>query len=211
DDISKARPVTDEKERPIREYYWSRGSDYILYMQDKGGTEDFLLYATDPKTGTTRNLTPFEHTRVMMIQISVKHPNEIMVGLNNRDPKWHDAWVVDIKTGKMRLVFKNEGEYGGFVADDDFNIHYVQKSTPDGGFVWKRIGAGGAATDFMAVPGDDSLTTGLLGFDTAGTTLYAFESRGRDKSALVTLNPETGAATVIGQSDKADVASIIAD
>src|SRR5215469_6617010 len=45
-DLSKAKPVTSEKDRPIREYSWSQNSRYILYAQDKGGTEDFLLYAT---------------------------------------------------------------------------------------------------------------------------------------------------------------------
>jgi dipeptidyl aminopeptidase/acylaminoacyl peptidase len=142
--------------------------------------------------------------------VSVKHPNEIMVGLNNRDPKWHDAWVIDIRTGKGRMVFKNEAGYGGFVADDDFNIRYAMKDTPDGGFNWVRIGADGKATDYMTIPGDDSLTTTIAGFDTAGTTLYGFESRGRDKSALVTFDPTTGKPTVIGESGKADVSALIA-
>jgi dipeptidyl aminopeptidase/acylaminoacyl peptidase len=134
-----------------------------------------------------------------------------MVGLNNRDPKWHDAWIIDLTTGKSRLVFKNEAGYGGFVADDDFNIRYGFKATPDGGFAVDRIAADGKATPFTTIPGDDSLTTTIIGFDTAGTTLYGIESRGRDKAALVTFDPATAQTTVLGESNKADVGSVIAD
>jgi dipeptidyl aminopeptidase/acylaminoacyl peptidase len=209
-DIDKAKPVTDEKERPIREYYWAENSRFILYMQDKGGTEDFLLYATDPKTGKTRNLTPYEKTRAVIFGSSVKRPDEILVGLNNRDAKWHDAWRINVVTGKGKMVYKNEG-FGGFVADDDLKLHYAFKDTPDGGFQVQAFGADGKFTDYMTIPGEDSLTTTMLGFDVAGTTLYGVDSRGRDKAALVTYDPKTAATTVLAESPKADLASVITD
>ena len=31
-DISEAKPVTNEKVRPLRQYYWSAGGDEILYV-----------------------------------------------------------------------------------------------------------------------------------------------------------------------------------
>lgn len=207
-DLSKAKAVTDEKERPIREYYWAQNSKYILYLQDKGGTEDFLLYATDPKTGTTRNLTPFEKTRAVIFGTSIKHADEILVGLNNRDAKWHDVWRYDVVTGKSSLVYKNEG-FGGFVADDDLKIHYTLKDQPDGGFLIEAMDANGKLTPYMTIKGEDSLTTNVLGFDVSGKTLYALDSRGRDKSALVTLDHKTAKATVIGESGKADVGAAI--
>ena len=210
-DLSQAKSVTNEKERPIREYYWSENSHYILYLQDKGGTEDFLLYATDPKTGETRNLTPFEKTRAMIFGTSVKHPDEILVGLNNRDPKWHDVWRYNVVTGKSTLVYKNEGGFAGFVPDDDLKLHYAVKPTDDGGALVETMGPHGKLTTFMTVPAEDSLTTTLLGFDVAGKTLYGFDSRGRDKSALVTINPKTGATTVIAESPKADIGAVISD
>jgi len=209
--FDQAKPVTDDKERPIREYYWSRASDYILYLQDKGGDENFLLFAADPKTGAVRNLTPFEKTRVLpIVMSSVGHPDEILVGLNNRDPKWHDAWWIDVRTGKTRLVYKNDG-FAQLVADDDFHIRYGLLDQPDGGFIVKRIAADGTLSDYTAIPGDDSLTTGILGFDTAGTTLYGLDSRGRDKAALVTFDLTTGKPSVIGESGKADVGAVISD
>jgi dipeptidyl aminopeptidase/acylaminoacyl peptidase len=210
-DFAQAKPVTDEKERPIREYYWSRASDFILYLQDKGGNENFLLFAADPKTGVVRNLTPYDNTRVIPLVFSVRHPDEILVGLNNRDPKWHDAWWIDVRTGKTSLVYKNEAGYGQLIADDDFHVRYGLLDQPDGGFAVKRIAADGTASDYTTIPGDDSLTTGIVGFDTAGKILYGFDSRGRDKAALVSFDLASAKPTVLGESDKADVGAVIAD
>jgi hypothetical protein len=46
--FSAARPMSTETQRPIRNYFWSRDSKYILYSQDSGGDENFNAYAIDP-------------------------------------------------------------------------------------------------------------------------------------------------------------------
>src|SRR5664279_1440266 len=47
--FSAAKPVSAEATRPIRTYFWSKDSKYILYSQDAGGDENFNVYAIDPK------------------------------------------------------------------------------------------------------------------------------------------------------------------
>src|SRR5271163_565244 len=46
--FSAARPVSAEASRPVRSYFWSHDSKYILYVQDFGGDENFNVYAIDP-------------------------------------------------------------------------------------------------------------------------------------------------------------------
>jgi len=46
--FSAARPVSAEASRPIRSYFWSHDSKFILYVQDSGGDENFNVYAIDP-------------------------------------------------------------------------------------------------------------------------------------------------------------------
>src|ERR1700722_14679230 len=48
DPFSAAPPMGAEATRPIRAYFWSRDSKYILYSQDVGGDENFNVYAIDP-------------------------------------------------------------------------------------------------------------------------------------------------------------------
>ena len=45
-------------------YFWSPDSKTILFLNDNGGDENFLLYGVDVATGTQKTLTPFEKTRV---------------------------------------------------------------------------------------------------------------------------------------------------
>ena len=49
EDFKAAKPITADTLRPVRSYFWSRDGKYILYVQDKGGDENFNIYAVDPK------------------------------------------------------------------------------------------------------------------------------------------------------------------
>src|SRR5690606_15209243 len=72
----QAVAVTDDRVRPIRNYFWSPDSRQILYIQDKGGDENFLLYGVDLATGETRNYTPFENVRVFVVGMSTEIADE---------------------------------------------------------------------------------------------------------------------------------------
>jgi dipeptidyl aminopeptidase/acylaminoacyl peptidase len=208
-DIAAAKPVTNEKSRPIRQFFWSPDAKRILYMQDEGGDENFHLFSVELSTGKIVDLTPYKGARADLIKMSYRHPDEILVGLNNRDPKWHDAWRINLQTGKGQLIEKNEG-FAGYLADEDLNLLLAQKATPDGGMeAFKRDGKGWKT--FFKIPGDDSLTTNPLEFSEDGKTLYMLESRGRDKSALTGLEMASGKSTVIAESANSDIAAILSD
>jgi hypothetical protein len=64
--LDEAKPLTAEQTRPIRSFFWSRNGANILYLQDSGGDEDFLLYAVNAQTGALRKLTDFPKTRVVV-------------------------------------------------------------------------------------------------------------------------------------------------
>ena len=122
----QARPLTAEKTRPIRSYFWSPDSRQILFVNDKGGDENFLLYGVDLATGRQKALTPFEKTRVQIVGTSDTIKDRILVGVNNRDPRWHDVYSLDLKSGALTLVMKNDG-YAGFDADEQLKLRDAVK------------------------------------------------------------------------------------
>ncbi|HVF37719.1 MAG TPA: S9 family peptidase [Sphingomicrobium sp.] len=205
DNVDAAKPLTNEKVRPVRQYFWSPDSKKILYIQDKGGDENFLLYAVDPASGAEVALTPFKNTRVQMMGASNRHKDRILVGLNNRDPKWHDVHLLNLKTGKLTLVQRNEG-YAGFLADNDLKLRMAIKSTPDGGSEYYRITSGEIDSKPFAVIGlEDALTTSPAGFTADNKTLYWIDSRGRNTAALIAQDVATGQTKVIAESPRADI------
>lgn len=210
EDLSEAKPVTNEKTRPLREYYWSAGGDEILYVQDKGGDENFLLYAVNLETGADRKLTDFEGVRVYIYRSSWSRPNELLIGINNRDKSWHDPYIINIKTGELRKLFDNTGQFDGILADSDFKIRFVTRSTEDGGreiLTYRN----GKTKLFTKIGFEDNVTTWATGLSADGKTLFMSDSRERNTSALVAIDLASGNAKVIGEDARADVGDTISD
>lgn len=132
DDPKAARPVTQDKKRGIRVYFWAYTNEHVLYLQDKDGDENWHVFAVDLNTQTTKDLTPIAGVRAAIEKVSYKHPDEILVGLNDRDPALHDIHKINIRTGERTLVQENPG-FVGFLVDDDYTIRFANKMTPDGG------------------------------------------------------------------------------
>lgn len=208
--IEQAKPLTTETGRPIRQYFWSPDSSRVLYIQDKGGTEDFLLYGTARADGQTTSYTPFAKTRVELIQISPEVKDSILIGLNNRDPKWHDIYRLNLSSGVLTKVWQNPGGYAGVVADRKLNLVLAQKSNPDGGFSYERFGPGQTLTKAFQYGLDDSQTTSVIAAPNSGR-VYMLDSRGRDTAALTTLDLASGKSSVLAQDPRADISSAIED
>ncbi|PTQ13006.1 S9 family peptidase [Sphingomonas oleivorans] len=210
-DPAKARPLTAETQRPIRQHFWAPDSSQILFINDKGGDENFLLYGVNVTTGVETLLTPFEKTRAEIVGISNHVKDRILVGLNNRDPRWHDVHSLDLKTGKLSLVQRNDG-YAGYTADDALTLRIAAKATPDGGQQFFRMANGQVEAEPFATIGlDDALTTGPLGFTADNKTLYWVDSRGRDTAALVAQDVASGRTSILAEDGKADIGTILAD
>ena len=105
----QARPLSGETVRPIRTTFWSPDSTMVLFINDNDGDENFLLYGVDVHTGEQKALTPFEKTRVQIVKISRQVKDRILVAINNRDPRWHDVYSLNLASGKLTLVQQNEG------------------------------------------------------------------------------------------------------
>ena len=203
-----ARPVTRDTDRGIRFYDWTYTSNHILFIQDKGGDENWRLYSVDLETGETKDLTPLEGVQARFQEISPQFPAEILVALNDRDPRLHDLYRINIATGERRLVQKNEG-FAGFVTDRDYRVRLALRVLPDGGSEMLRATEHGGWTSFARIPTEDTLTTSPVGFDTAGTILYIIDSRNRNTGALMALDLDTGKQTLLAEDPRADVSDVV--
>lgn len=141
-----ARPVTAD-ERPVPGYFWSQDGKFLLYVQDKGGNENWHVYAVDPladpegDTGVppARNLTPVEGARASIYAVPESDPNTIVVGLNDRDPMYSDAYRVNIATGERSLLIENTQKVGQYVFDNDGDVKLAYRQTEDGGAEILRV------------------------------------------------------------------------
>ncbi|QOJ00102.1 MAG: S9 family peptidase [Phycisphaeraceae bacterium] len=225
EDLSKARAITKDTKRNIRQYQWAYDNEHVLYLQDVGGDENWKVYSANVATGAVRDLTPFEEIKgpdgkaIMLPSgtpmrptarlqgVSERFPGELLVGLNVRNPQLHDVYRVNIATGAMELVFQNDG-WVGVITDDDFVPRFAQRMTPDGGSEIAKLTkqeGGWSSEPFETIGMEDMLTTGFGGFGKTGQTYYMVDSRGRDTGALFTVDLKDGSRRLLAASDKADI------
>jgi dipeptidyl aminopeptidase/acylaminoacyl peptidase len=149
--FSAARPMSAEASRPIRTYFWSRDSKYILYAQDSGGDENFNVYAVDPKlpvdakTGVppTRALTSLKGVRTEIFAAPKAKPDILYIGLNDRDARWHDLYELHISSGEKKLLRKNTEQIGGWQFDDAGDLRLAVRTSAAGDTEFLRVDADG--------------------------------------------------------------------
>jgi dipeptidyl aminopeptidase/acylaminoacyl peptidase len=181
--FSAARPVSAEAQRPIRNYFWSWDSKYILYSQDAGGDENFNVYAidpalpADPKTGVppTRALTNLKGVRTEIFAAPKSKPDILFIGLNDRDPRWHDLYELHISTGNKQLLRKNTENIAGWDFDHEGSLRLAERTNQAGDTEILRVDPDG----FKLVYGCSVLENcGVEGFDAENKQAYLITNKG---------------------------------
>jgi len=204
-DPSAARLMTHSDDRPIPTFFFAPDSRSVLYIQDKAGDENYLLYQVQIDSGSERCLTPFENTRARIVGASQAIKDKVLIGLNNRDARFHDVHRLDLNSGALDLVLENDS-YAGFLADDTLTLRFAIRQNAAGGTDMFEITEGVVAeTPRESTTLEDALTTGAAGYTADGKTLYWYDSRGRDTAALFAEDTATGEKRLIAEDAKADI------
>ena len=194
-----ARPMTDDRSRPVVQSFWSRDSRRILFVQDQGGDENFHVYAVDPaapaaaddRVPPALDLTPGADVQARIYELPENDPRHAIVGINDRDPRLHDVWRLDLRNGARELLLTNEENVAEWVADLAGRLRLGHRQRPDGGWEILRVDEGRLTPVFVCGPEEECQP---IRFHVDGARLYMETSRGApDLSRLVLLDPATGA------------------
>lgn len=204
------KPVTRDTYRGIRAYFWAWDNEHILYIQDKGGDENWRLYAVNLLTEEIRDLTPFEDVQVRVMSHEKHLPDEILIEMNKEDPRLHDAYRLRLKSGDLELTAKNPGAVIGWMADTDLKVRGALAATPEGGFdlliqdseksEWKHLLSWGP---------EDALASGPVSFSGDGKGIYLKDSRNVNAARLVELSLSNGELTVLAEDPTYDVDEVM--
>jgi dipeptidyl aminopeptidase/acylaminoacyl peptidase len=203
------RAVTKDRKRGIRSYFWAEDNTHLLYIQDKGGDENWHLYSVDLKENEERDLTPFEGVQARVLAVDPAFPNEILIGVNNRNPQLHDVFRVDLATGKLTSEAKNDQGFIAWNADNNLRIRGGMTMSPNGGFdlmvrdnpdsSWRRLSSWGP---------EDTLGSGSVAFTPDNKGLFILSSTGSNTSELRQIDLGTGKEKLLISDPEADVAGI---
>ncbi len=201
-------PVTEDRDRGIRSFFWAHDNQHILYEQDTGGDENWRLYAVDLPTGVTKDLTPFEGVQARVEHIDKHFPDDVLVGINKENPQLHDVYRLHLPTGELTKIVENPG-FVGFLADSQFKVRGGLAPTEDGGMVvmvrddeeseWRPI---------LEIGQEDALTTSPLDFTLDGKAMWAVSSKGFNTGHLVLINTANGVQRLVVGDPTYDVSGV---
>ena len=202
------RVVTNDTDRGIRQFFWGPDNRRILYLQDRGGDENWRLYDVDLATGDTRDLTPFEDVQTRVEHVDKDFPGRILVGLNRDRPELHDVYALELSSGELTRIVENPG-FVGFVTDESFEVRAAVAPREDGGLsVLVRDTPDAPWRTILEADQEDALTTHPLAFSDDGRRLVALSSVGANTSRLVWLDCADGSETVVAEDPDYDVAGV---
>ena len=200
----EAGPVTQDTHRGIRAFFWAYTNQHVLYSQDTDGDEDWHIYRVDVDSEEIVDLTPIEKIAARIQGVSPRFPEEILVGINDRDARLHDVYRVHIGTGDRTLVQENPG-FAGFMCDETYRVRFALTFTPEAGHLYLKPDPKEGWKEFAKIDPLDAMTTHPMGFDKSGDRYYLLDSRGRDKIALKAVDLESGQEELLAESEQADI------
>ncbi len=184
--VGAPRLLTHETARDIGIYYW-KGNDRILYEKDFNGDENFHVVEVDVTTGAITDLTPGDKVRAQILDDLPEDPDHILVQHNLRDPEVFDVYRIDLNTGKQVLVARNPGDVVGWQTD---HLGRVRVAVRSRGLETILLYRPDEASAFEPIITTDYKTqVDPLFFTADNRELYMVSNRGRDKAALVQVDP----------------------
>ncbi len=157
---------------------------------DRNGDENFRAYAVNIDGSGLKDLTPFENVRVRIIDDLEDNPNEIMIGMNRRNPKIFDAYRLNVFTGELALVGENPGNISDWLTDNAGRLRVaVATDGVNNTLLYRKT----ETEPFKAITTNnfrDTLEPLYFTFD--NRNLYVSSNLGRDKQAIYRYDVENG-------------------
>ncbi|MGH3139775.1 MAG: S9 family peptidase [Gaiellales bacterium] len=195
-----ARPVTNDTDRGIRSYRWAEDGRHLVYLQDSGGDENWRFHIVDPESGADRDATPFDGVQARVLGVSRRHPGRMLIGLNKDRPELHDAYLLELATGKLELVAENPG-YFDWLVDNELRPRGGMRMRDDGSGTFELDGA-----TLLELDADDAMSSQALGFTADDGALYVITPAASNAAGLVKIAPGSSPQT-LADDPTYDVAS----
>lgn len=193
------RRLTADTLRPIREYHWSADGAKLLYLQDRGGNENFHIFAVPVGAGSgeARDLTPYEGARAIVADVPRDLPKRVFIALNKRDPSAFDAYWLDLDTGQLELAVENPGRFTQYLLDRAHRVRVALAQGPAGdNEIHVRTDSTRPWRLLVSYPATENVQP--LRVHPDGQHLYLLSNHGQtDLTRLVSLDLETGAERVV--------------
>ncbi|RZL03333.1 MAG: S9 family peptidase, partial [Pedobacter sp.] len=188
--------VTRSEGRKVNFYSWVSNDELIYYKEQTGAGRraDLFIISRDGKN--ERQLTSNEKSRMQVLDDQLIDGKFLLIASNRRDSAVIDVYRLNVRDGKLEMAAKNPGTITDWITDADGKLRLATSSNgvnetllyrPDEQHEFKPI-----------LSNTFSTTVRPLAFsESTPNIIYAISDAGRDKSALVEIDCNTGKETKV--------------
>ncbi|NQZ77946.1 MAG: S9 family peptidase, partial [Ekhidna sp.] len=98
--------VITEGEELIRGYGWAN-DNRLIYVMDKGGNEDYHLFAVDVDGSNGKELTPYDGVKVNILASLKEDEDHMIISMNKNNPQVFDPYKINIISGEVEQLYEN--------------------------------------------------------------------------------------------------------
>lgn len=106
-ETGKITRIIKETEDLISDYEWANDSR-LIYIKDKGGDENYHLFAVDLDGKNKIELTPFNDVKVDILNSLKDQKNYMIIQMNKDNPQIFEPYKINIKDGQLNKLFENK-------------------------------------------------------------------------------------------------------
>ena len=105
-ETNQVKRVITEGEELVRGYGWANDSR-LIYVMDKGGNEDYHLFAVNVDGSNQKELTPYDGVRVEILALLKDDKDHMIISMNKNNPQVFDPYKINIITGDIEQLYEN--------------------------------------------------------------------------------------------------------
>ncbi len=113
----------------IRGFAWA-SEDRIVYMQDKGGDENYHVYGVDISGANDVDLTPYDGVRANILSSLKEDKDHMIIQMNKDNLQQEEPYLLNVNNGeitKLYTVKEGDDPVAGYNFDSKGNLRAITK------------------------------------------------------------------------------------
>lgn len=198
-DCRKLKQLTHFNSPEIYRFFWTGDSKSLVFLKDSKGAKSYQLFSIPIESGViTNHSKAFKTGTAKIYKVS---GSRVAVGINDRNPQYHDIFILDTTKGSLTKIFAND-RFSRFTFDDDLNPLLKEEVHEDGSIdIYKQDAV------FFHFSAEDAFHSRLITIQ--GETLYYLDSRNSDTTWLKSLDLASGKETKLAHHPESDISDLV--
>lgn len=125
----ETKRAIEENEELVRDYGWIN-NERLYYAMDKGGDENYHIYAVNLDGSNLKDMTPFDGVTASITKILKEQKDYIIISMNKNNKQVFEPYKLNVVTGDLVQLFENKditSPIQGFEFDKDGQLRGYSK------------------------------------------------------------------------------------